>query len=266
MLFDRGKSWPRPLVSARWLEAHLRDRHLRVLDVREFFGQAIAGYPWGHIPGALSTSPDAFFTLGSAHRRLLSRDELEPALRTLGLSSDVSIVVYDETTGTLATLAFWALLALGFERVGVLDGGWQGWLRQGGPVEKDLPKFPKPGFSPTAVGGRMMADEEYVAGAVERGGARFVDARTPDEFSEGHIPGAISWPWRENVSRDADSEWLKPISALKRRSEELGLSPEAEVICYCNAGVQASHVCFVLHLLGFRHVRLYPGSWRGHGL
>jgi thiosulfate/3-mercaptopyruvate sulfurtransferase len=128
-------------------------------------------------------------------------------------------------------------------------------------VEKELPRFPRPGFSPADSGSHLLVGPEYVSRSVKKGVTRFVDARTPDEFSAGHIPGAVSWPWRESVVRDSDSEWLKPVPELRRISEKLGLSPEEEVICYCNTGVQASHVCFVLRLLGFRNARLYTGSW-----
>ena len=261
MIFKTRERWPGPLAEAGWLRSHLKDKNLRVLDVRSYFGQTIAGYPWGHIPGAFSANPDTFFTMGSADRHILPRDVLEPALSTLGLGRNVSIVVYDETTGPSAALAYWAFLAMGFGHVSVLNGGWQGWTQGGGPVEKDLPGFPEPAFSPAASGDHLLADTGYVIKALERGDAQFVDARTPAEFAAEHIPGAVSWPWTENILREREPEWLKPKSDLAHHAETLGLSPKREVICYCDTGAQAAHLCFVLRYLGFLRTRLYVGSW-----
>ena len=39
-------------------------------------------------------------------------------------------------------------------------------------------------------------------------------------------------------------------------------APQQEVITYCQAGIRAAHVFFVLSLLGYNRVRNYDGSMR----
>ena len=247
---------PGKLVQADWLRKNLK-KGLRILDVRATFGQATAGYPWGHIPGAFPFDPGSLFTL-PPRRRLRSVEDLRRELEPLGFAQDARFVIYDETTRTSSTLTYWMLKSLGFREVSILDGGWQGWLVQGAPAEDSLPDFPRPAFEPSLDGSLLASTGEI---AERLGEIKLIDARTEKEFLKGHIPGAIWWPWTRNIRRDAESEWLESRDVLAETAQSLGLSRDDEIVCYCNAGVAASHVCFVLDWLGFEKVRLYIGSW-----
>jgi thiosulfate/3-mercaptopyruvate sulfurtransferase len=254
------------LVQVEWLRKNLKSKDIRILDVRDTFGQATAGYPWGHIPGAFPFNPDAFFTL-PPHRNVRLLDDLRRELEPLGFARGLRFVIYDESTRTSSTLTYWMLKTLGFGDVSVLDGGWQGWLYSGSPVEDSMPRFPAPAFD-ASVQDSLLATTDFVLDNLGR--IKLIDARTEREYASGHIPGAVWWPWTDNIRRDSESEWLAPRDLLMHKAQEaVGLGEDDEIVCYCNTGGQASHVCFVLDLLGFSRVRLYIGSWdewRARGL
>jgi len=255
-IFTRKGVPLRKLVDSAWLRNNL-GKGLRILDVRVPFGQTTAGYPWGHIPGAIPFNPDAFFTL-PPRRSVRPLKDLRRELEPLGFGNDTRFVIYDESTRTSSTLTYWMLKTLGFREVAVLNGGWQGWLSSGAPIEDTLPAFPTPAFEPSPVES-LIATTEFILQNMEL--IKLIDTRTEREFAGGHIPGAVHWDWTKDIERDSGSEWLRPEEELLSLAESLGIDEADEIVCYCNSGIQASHVCFVLDLLGFRNLRLYIGSW-----
>ncbi|MFN0088641.1 MAG: sulfurtransferase, partial [Acidimicrobiales bacterium] len=99
------------------------------------------------------------------------------------------------------------------------------------------------------------------------GGGRVLDARAHDRFRgdhepidprPGHIPGAHSAPFARNL--DQATGCFLPAADLRRRYDELGARPGAEVIVYCGSGVSACHDLLALEAIGVT-ARLYPGSW-----
>lgn len=95
-----------------------------------------------------------------------------------------------------------------------------------------------------AAAGEPLAPEELAA-LLERGragGPQLLDVRTPDEYAQGHIPGAI----------------LIPHDALGRRVDEL--DPARPVVLYCRTGRRADLAERVLRGRGFEVSQL-QGSW-----
>jgi thiosulfate/3-mercaptopyruvate sulfurtransferase len=108
-----------------------------------------------------------------------------------------------------------------------------------------------------------------------------VDVRSPQEYSGellhmpnypqegalrgGHIPGAQSVPWARAANPDDGT--FKSADELRAIYEaEKGLKPDDDIIAYCRIGERSSHTWFVLtHLLGYKKVRNYDGSWTEWG-
>ena len=79
----------------------------------------------------------------------------------------------------------------------------------------------------------------------------------------GHIPGAKNIPWAKAANADGT---FKSAEALRALYEEVGITPDGEVIAYCRIGERSSHTWFVLtYLLGYPSVRNYDGSWTEWG-
>jgi thiosulfate/3-mercaptopyruvate sulfurtransferase len=99
---------------------------------------------------------------------------------------------------------------------------------------------------------------------------RLVDVRGEAEFSGeqrraargGHIPGAVLWPWEENLRPNGT---LRDSAEIRARAQAAGLLPEHELVTYCQGGVRAAHAALALRIAGYPRVRIYDGSWADWG-
>ena len=76
-----------------------------------------------------------------------------------------------------------------------------------------------------------------------------LDVRTPEEFAQGHVPGAR----------------LVPVQELEARLGELDAYKARGVVAYCEVGGRAGKAAELLRAHGFTNVRLLDGSmkrWR----
>ncbi len=75
------------------------------------------------------------------------------------------------------------------------------------------------------------------ARALVAAGARLVDVRTPQEFAEGHVPGAVNVPHDE----------------IALRAGEIG-PPSTRVVLYCRSGKRSAIAARTLAGLGYDKV------------
>jgi thiosulfate/3-mercaptopyruvate sulfurtransferase len=258
-----------PLVDAEWLRAHLDD--VRVVDVRWYLDGRSGhdAYLSGHIPGAVWADID--HDLSGPPAPLLGRHPLpSPAgfaavMGRLGISNGHTVVAYDDASGSIAGRLWWMLDSIGV-RAYVLDGGIDTWI---GALDRDMPVTPEPvAFSPRAWPAARYADADEVDR--QRRESSLLDARafsrfTGDEPSvdavPGHIPGARSAPWAENI--DPETGRFLPADVLRRRFAALGVEDGSRAITSCGSGVTACHDLLALRLAGFENSALYAGSWSG---
>jgi thiosulfate/3-mercaptopyruvate sulfurtransferase len=189
----------------------------------------------------------------------------------MGLPFDRRVVIYSagETHNMNATFLAWLLAGFGHRQVFVLDGGFFKWELEHRPVVGEYPRlaeteFPAVPFEPE------QALLEEVQRAVRTGDAVLVDARPPDQYAgaagaqvrRGHIPGAISHYWRDDLTLEGFGYVWRPRDELRAAYAAQGITPDRSVIAYCNSATEASHVHFALrYLLGYPLVRVYVGSW-----
>ena len=247
------------LVNSAWLAAHLESPDVVVLHV----GRTDSAYRAGHIPGARFLPLSAVATtVRGIPNEFPPRGSIVATFRDVGVGDSARIVIYGDDPGLLAARAWVALDLLGQSgRTSILDGGLTRWTAEHRPTETTLRMSSMEPF--TAL---LQADRVVTAAWVRShlGDRRvvLVDARPADQYAAGHLPGATSLFWVENlVSRD--DPIMKPMSTLQ---EELwkGIgadSAEARtIVTYCHTGMQASHDYFVARYLGYGDVRLYDGS------
>jgi thiosulfate/3-mercaptopyruvate sulfurtransferase len=97
-----------------------------------------------------------------------------------------------------------------------------------------------------------------------------LDTRTEGEYAGetvrakrgGRIPGAVHVEWTRNLGADGA---FKPAGELRSMYEQAGVTPDKEVITYCQGGYRAAHGYLALRLLGYPRVRNYTGSWKEWG-
>ena len=103
------------------------------------------------------------------------------------------------------------------------------------------------------------ADAHELGGCVlvdARDAARYRGEREPLDPVAGHIPGARSRPFQENLRENGR---FRPPEELRARFESLG--PPEKQVHYCGSGVTGAHNLLAMEVAGLPGARLYPGSW-----
>ncbi len=256
------------LVSASWLQAHLADTDLRIVDCRWYLEDAGRGrreYQTEHIPGAIFldletelSDPDR---PGRGRHPLPDPGRFAAMLGSRGIGDQHLVAAYDSAGGAVAARLWWMLRSLGHRRVRVLDGGWTAWIDSGGTTTDQVPVYPPARFSGEPVfRGTIDRDEVLVS----LGRISLVDARAPERYRgevepvdpvAGHIPSAHSRPYAGNL--DDRGRFLPP----ERLAERFAGLDDRPLVSYCGSGVTACHNILAAHLAGLPEPRLYAGSW-----
>ena len=256
------------LVSTDELARWQAERKVHVVDVRS----DVFTYLKGHLPEAVYLNPE---TLRASERgiptQLLSARAYGELFSRLGLSFDEPVVIYSagETRNIDATFLAWLLAGFGFPQVYLLNGGYDKWELEQRPIARRYPRLNAVGFPARAFQPERAVLEE-VRSAITSGKALLVDARPPDQYvgdagaqmRRGHIPGAVNHYWQDDLAQVGFGHVWKSSADLRQSYEAQGITPERNIIVYCNSATEASHVHFTLRdLLGYPRVRIYVGSW-----
>ncbi len=194
---------------------------------------------------------------------------LEHLLASRGVDASRRVVVYDEHSGNRAARAFWALEYFGHEHTRLLDGGFDAWVAGGYPVSTE-PVAPTPTrWTGTRVDDRLATWRD-VHDRLDAADAVLVDTRSEGEYlgttvraaRGGCIPGAVRVEWTDNLRPDGT---FKSADQLRQMYEASGVTPDKDVVAYCQGGYRGAHAYLALRLLGFPRVRNYVGSWKEWG-
>lgn len=254
------------LVDSAWLEAHLNDANLRVVDMvseRKTYRQ-------GHIPGAVYLSvDDVRAKVREGGYRLPTEAEAARLFGDLGIGPDTHVVIYDDSGDLDAARLFFTLDVYGHREVSLLDGGIQAWRRGKKAETAVVPSVARTDYHPARVGERV-ASAEWVRDRLNDPAVALLDARSPDEYRGkdvrarrgGHIPGAVNVEWQENLRPDGT---FKPVAELRAMYAAKAVTPDKTVVTYCQTHHRAAHSYFVLRLLGYPRLVGYDRSWSEWG-
>ena len=245
------------LVGTDWLGDRLSDPEIRIVEVTP----AGSGYVFGHIPGAVYLDLDAVFTnrATGVPRSVGPLAEVAGTLGRLGLSPERHVIVHDTVGGSEAAQALWLLDYLGFDRVSLLEGGIERWMAEDRAQTTEVPAVRPVVFAPTPRADRL-ATAEWIAARLDSAEACILDCRTPQEFSEGHIPGARNRSWERTLTLEAYRRF-RDAAELRAELAALGATEDQEIVTYCQSGQRSAHTYLTLRLLGYARVRNYDGSW-----
>lgn len=223
-------------------------------------------YRAGHIPGAvyvdLETELAGHGAPTDGRHPLPAIEDLQQSARRWGIDDGDTVVVYDDLAGMSAARAWWLLRWAGLADVRILDGSLSAWLDRF-PLEAG-DSMPDEGSVRLSAGHLPTLDLE--AAAAQPATGVLLDARAPERFAgevepidprAGHIPGAVSAPTAQNVSKDGR---FLSVNELRERFARVGVTAEDDVAVYCGSGVTASHQIAALAIAGIP-AALYPGSW-----
>ena len=262
-----------PLVTPKWLNKHLADTDLVVLDIRSAIdGGGAQAYAAGHVPKSVHSDYDKAgwrVTRNNVPFMVPTVPELEKLIGDLGIDEDTHVVVVPAGVSVLdlgsATRTYWTLKYAGVKNISILDGGIAAWRAAGLPLETGT-NTPSPTIFTATVDKSILAEAADVESIEGKGGATLVDARpasfflgkekAPASKAYGRIPGALNIDSAEFY--DSESNRLKAKAALAVVADT---APPGPIVNYCNTGHWASTDWFVFHeLLGRKDAKLYAGS------
>jgi thiosulfate/3-mercaptopyruvate sulfurtransferase len=261
------------LVEPEWLEEHLNDDSIRIVEVDENPDL----YREAHIPGAIGFDWKADLQ-DQVKRDFLSPENFGRLFGSRGVSNQHQIILYGDRNNWFAAYTYWYLKYYGHDNVKLLNGPRERWISEGRPTTTEVPSYPEATFDANPGDESIRARRDEVLAAIEDS-KKLVDVRSPQEFSGelispigyeqegaqrgGHIPGAASIPWAQAVREDGT---FKSADELRELYGGKGVLSGDPIIAYCRIGERSAHTWFVLReLLGEGDVKNYDGSWTEWG-
>jgi thiosulfate/3-mercaptopyruvate sulfurtransferase len=261
------------LVETQWVEDHLDDDSVRIVEVDE----NPALYAEAHIPGAIGFNWQKDLQ-DQVKRDFLGPKEFGALFGGRGVSNDHTIVLYGDRNNWFAAYTFWYLNYYGHDKVKLMNGPREKWIDEGRTTTAEVPSYAAASFDAKGPDDAIRAMRDEVLSVLDSE-VRLVDVRSPQEYSgeliamagyeqegaqrAGHIPGAASVPWAQAVREDGT---FKSADDLRELYKHKGVLDGNDVIAYCRIGERSAHTWFVLHeLLGHDRVKNYDGSWTEWG-
>jgi thiosulfate/3-mercaptopyruvate sulfurtransferase len=254
------------LIETRELLSLTSHPSIRIIDMRT----SLPDYLKGHIPNAVYLHyenlqiPDLGIPDQAPDRICLERLLGD----SLSLSNPMRVVLYSEKSNSNTMLLAWTLDYLGHKKVGILNGGWEKWISEKLPAPQEYPSLSPKKFFGKAIR-ETLAEKKWILDRLTAKNVVILDVRPPKQYSgeegeeirKGHIPGARNLFWETTLEGEEITVWKKRED-LEKLFAESGVTKDKEIVVYCRAGRDASHLYFALkYILGFPHVRLYRGSW-----
>jgi thiosulfate/3-mercaptopyruvate sulfurtransferase len=263
------------LVDTQWVEDHLGDDSIRIVEVDE----NPALYAESHIPGAIGFDWKKDLQ-DPVKRDFLGPDDFASLMGDRGISNDHTVVLYGDRNNWFAAYTYWYLRYYGHDNVKLVNGPREKWIAENRPTTHDVPSYDSASFKVSGQDDAIRAKREEVLAILGAGSHRLVDVRSPQEFSgeliampgyeqegaqrSGHIPSAKSVPWAQAVREDGTFKSKEELEELYTTKGVI--DGDTPIIAYCRIGERSAHTWFVLHeLLGRDDVRNYDGSWTEWG-
>ena len=264
------------VVSGDWVEKSLGAPKFRVVDASWYLPaqnrNGAEEYAAGHIPGAVFFDQDAIADHSSGLPHTIpSAEVFAQAAAKFGISETDTIVVYDGPGFFSAPRVWWLFRLFGARDVYVLDGGLDGWKREGRPLTSELSE-PRTAVFNARFHAARVTTLEAMKSLVAGGRAQIADARGPGRFQgtepepragvrSGHMPGARNLP----ATTLSENGRFKSLPELRKTIEAAGIDLAKPVVTSCGSGVTAAIITLALTSLGHSDNTLYDGSWTEWG-
>lgn len=260
------------LVATGWVEEHLADTGVLVVDLRP-----IEEYQAGHIPGAVHLPVRPTFQATDSRGiegMLPDASVIAEALGELGATPETTIVFYDSRENLWSARALWGLSVYGHADARIMDGAWQLWVAEERPTTTEASQVMAASYEFDAEPNELLiASWEEVVASIDDPSKLVCDARSPEEYAgevsrsarNGRVPGSSNVEWTQAVSETGE---FLPTDDLREIYSGAGITADDGQTIYtlCQAGVRAAHTWFVLHhLLEYDDVRVYDASWTEYG-
>ncbi len=217
------------LVTTQWVAEHQHDPNIRLVEVNE----DILLYDTGHIPGAIKIDWQNDLQ-DSVIRDYIRPEQFEKLMSRKGISPAHQVIFYGDKNNWWACYAFWAFQLYGHPHCSIMDGGRQKWIKEGRPLNKEIPRYPETSYKVKQFNEKAIrAFREDVILHV-KAKKPLIDVRSPQEFSGellhmesypqegalrgGHIPQAINVPWSQAVKDDGTFKSQDELRTITRKT------------------------------------------------
>lgn len=253
------------LIEPRQLQQHLDDAGLLIVDLSNE-----AAYHHSHIPGAVHVATSELILGEKPSPGLLPAvEKLNALFSRLGLTPETHVVCYDDEGGPWAGRFIWTLDVVGHRHYSFLNGGIRSWRAAALP-EESIPRQRSPKPVSVTINTDVIASTDDILKQLGREDFVVWDARSAEEYRGkkvlsqrgGHIPGAIHCEW---------TNLLDPDNHLRIRADaapylqSLGITPDKHIVTHCQTHRRSGLTYIVAKILGYPHIRAYPGSWSEWG-
>ena len=229
-------------------------------------------YPKGHIAGAIYLDyPMIISGEKPVMGRLPTQEKLDQAMSSIGLTKDKHVIAYDDEGGGKAARLIWTLHSIGHFNASILDGGMINWKEESRPLSTDITTATPSDYT-CNITEYFLRHRAYILEHLNDDNVKLLDARSLPEYvgekcfaaRGGHIPGAIRYEWTDCMDV-VNNMRLLPDDKLQSTLNELGLTKDNEIICYCHTHHRSALSYLVLKKLGYDNVKGYPSSWSDWG-
>lgn len=247
-------AFPNVLVETGWVEEHLNDPNVRLVESDEDPSLYVAGHIRNAIP--LHWKNDLQDPIV---RDWVTREQFGRILGERGISPRSTVVFYGDRNNWFATYAFWLFKYYGHEDARILNGGRDKWIKEGRPLVTERPRFQAADYTAKEPDRSIRVLRDELLSKVQKRAVALVDVRSPKEYSGeliapeaypqegaqrgGHIPGALNISWGQNVTEDGT---FKTREELEKLYAPLGVTRDKEVVAYCRIGERSSIAWFAL--------------------
>ena len=215
-----------------------------------------------HLDGAVNIARNDITTFGPYPNMLADAAKVESSLGENGISNQTKVLIYDNNNNMDAARLWWTMLVYGHqtENMKVISGGLNALKAAGanfvsGDYEAETVEYTAAEKNEDLI----AAKADLLAQANEPSDdVAILDVRTADEVGEGIIPGAIHVNYVDN---NQDNGEFYPPSYIQRYYPDNEITPDKEVIMYCQTSIRAANSFIALHNAGYRDLKLYDGAW-----
>ena len=258
-------------IDTQWLMEHATDEELMILDVQP----NVHDYIKAHIPGAIYMNEGLLrIPKNGLPAQYVPETVIEPLFRRVGLEADRPVVVYTGKglfsgwgNGLEQTMMAYTLARFGHKNIYVLDGGFEQWVQDEGPISQVFPEVTESNFGVEVQREYFVAYDAFRT-LKDRENVILLDARPANVYEgqgpwikPGHIPGAVNVPWKTFMT-DENPRKLRPDDEIQAILDKHEITPEKTVICSCGTGREATNEFLLFKwYLGFPKVKIYEGSF-----
>ena len=248
------------LVSIDWLRDNLSDPNIVILDTRPK-----TMFLYGHIPKSQSLTIDQVIQFDQyGANPVVDEKKIIDLFSSLGIDNSKTVVLVGDSMDPSAARIAWTFLYFGHEKTCLLDANIMDLQRNGFELTKKLFIPELTTFTPK-INSKIRIESDYLKENLNN--FVILDARTPQEFTGGHLPNSKLIPFTDGIAYDG--KLFQNKNFLQNLFSQNQISKDSEIVCYCMHGHRASSLFLQLMIAGYQNIKLYDGSfvdWYGRRL